>query len=412
MMVTIIIFTLAALFGAICGYFYATTRALREQTGLATALAQAQQREETLKQAAAQQNENMKLWFESTAHKIMQNTSEQSRQQIDVLLTPMKERIEGFQKKVEDVYGKEAEQRISLKAQIEQLNLSNKTLSAEADSLARALKGQSQKRGQWGEMILENILSLSGLKEGVDYIPQGEGQRLRNEEGTLLKPDFIINLCNNRKVVVDSKLSLISYINLTATETENTPEDKTHLQNVFVQSIRNHIKELSGKKYQDQGSLLAHEYVLLFMPIESALALALDLDSELMSFAWSKRVVLVAPSTLLLTLNIINAALQLEKQEQNAQHIALEAANLYEQVRLVIESVNEVDKHLTSARAAHETLVKRLAAGRGNLLRQVEGFRAKGVRVKKEITSLKIENNDITPEDFSDDENETLLPTS
>ena len=372
--------------------------AAEEKTALTAELAVARQREENFAQQIATKQEELKalqeqlkLWFENTATRVLKSTSEQSRDQLNTILTPMKERIEGFQKRVEEVYGKEAEQRISLKAQIEQLHAANKALSEDADALARALKGESQKRGAWGEMILENILATSGLHEGVDYILQGKGLELKSESGGHQKPDVIVNLSGGRQAIIDSKVSLVPYTKWASLPPDASDEDQALARRDMVESVKGHIKDLSGKKYQDNDKLTAHDYVFLFMPLESAMAAVLDMAPELTNFAWQRRVVLVSPTTLLLTLNIVHTALQLERQEQNAAEIAKDAGSLFNQIRLVVESLNEMDKHFTKAREAHQETLKRLATGRGNVLKRVEDFQAKGVQITKSIDPLRLE---------------------
>ena len=380
----------------------ANSMAAQEKMALTVELAAVRQREETLarqmidkQQELTALHEQLKMWFENTATRVLQATNEQSRQQLDTILTPMKERIEGFQKRVEEVYGKEAEQRIALKEQIRQLHEANKTLSQDADSLARALKGESQKRGAWGEMILENILANSGLHEGRDYILQGKGLDLKSEEGGHQKPDAIVYLSGGRQAVIDSKVSLVPYTKWAALPPDASADEQATARRDMVESVKNHIKDLSGKKYQDNDKLAAHDYVFLFMPLESAMAAVLDMEPDLTDFAWRKRVVLVSPTTLLLTLNIVHTALQLERQEHNAAEIATEAAGLYNQIRLVVESLNEVDRHLGKAREAHQETVKRLSEGKGNVLRRIEGFRNKGVQITKSIDPLLVETKPV-----------------
>lgn len=396
----------ALVLGGALGFLLSRQQEAAAKAALATDLALARQREETLRQQNADRmaeiaalQEQLKLWFENTATRVLQATSEQSRQQLDGILSPVRERLEGFQKKVEEVYGKEAEQRITLKTQIELLNQANQNLSADAGNLAKALKGDSQKRGQWGEMILDNVLRLSGLKEGVDYITQGRGLDLKGEEGERQKPDVIVTLSGGQQVVVDSKLSLVAYADWTAAAPGSPEQDRA--AQALKAGVRQHIKELSAKKYQNNGKLLAQPYVLMFVPIESALATVLDLDRDLTAHAWSQRVALVGPTTLLLTLNIIHATLQLERREHNAADIAREAADLYDKIRLVAESLNDMDKHLTNARKAHTEAVNRLAAGRGNVLTRVESFRARGITVDKPIPALRQDGEEVPLPDLS-----------
>lgn len=392
--------------GGVLGYLIARQQEAGGKAALTTDLALARQREEALRQQNAEKvadiqalQEQLKLWFENTATRVLQATSAESRQQLDGILSPVRERLDGFQKKVEEVYGKEAEQRITLKTQIDLLHQANKALSTDAENLAKALKGDSQKRGQWGEMILDNVLRLSGLTEGVDYVTQGRGLDLKGDEGERQKPDVIVSMSGGQHVVVDSKLSLIAYADWTAAA-PNSPE-QAKAASALKEGVRRHVKDLSAKKYQNNGKLLAQPYVLMFVPIESALATVLDLDRDLTAFAWDNRVALVGPTTLLLTLNIIHAALQMERREHNAADIAKDAAGLYNQLRLVVESLNDVDKHLTNARKAHAEALNRLGQGRGNVLTRVESFRARGITVDKPLPQLRQEGEAFAQTDDS-----------
>lgn len=337
--------------------------------------------------AQAQQQEQMKLWFENTANRVAKETSEQlqvkSQQGIDALLTPVKERLTDFQKKVEEVYGAEARERIGLKTQIELTLQMNQQTMVAANNLTTALKGDAKKRGNWGEVTLENILRDSGLSEN-DYITQGRDLDLRDESGRRQMPDVIIRMPQGKHIVIDSKVTLVSYLELCEADDEARPA----LQQQYVGAVKRHIDDLAGKKYQENDKLIAHDFVLMFIPIESALAMAMDADATLQSYAWSRRIALVGPSSLMMTLHTLASIWQGEKLERNANEIARDAASLYDKVRLVVETLNKLGKNIEQSQSIYKQALGQLGTGPGNVLRRIESFRQRGISVDKPIGAL------------------------
>ncbi len=348
--------------------------------------------------AATQQQENMKVWFENNANTVLQKTSEQlqvkSQQGLDAILTPVKERLTTFEKKVEEVYGHESRERIGLAKQIELAMQMNQQTNAAANNLTSALKGDAKKRGNWGEVTLENILRDSGLSE-YDYITQGRELDLKNDDGRRQQPDVIIRMPQGKHIIIDSKVTLNSYLELCAA----TEENEAVLRAQYIAAVKRHIDDLSGKKYQDNDKLIAHDFVLMFIPIESALAIALDNDAGLQAYAWKKRIAMVGPNSLMMTLHTLQSIWQGEKLERNANEIAKEAADLYDKLRLVVESLNTVGKNIEQTRTAYDKAIGQLATGPGNVIKRVESFRKRGVTVSKPIAALDYahqESEDVT----------------
>lgn len=320
--------------------------------------------------------------FENIANRILKSNaselSESSKKELSSIVDPLRERIQDFQNKVEATYASETRDVLSLKEQIRHLVESSQVVGTQADSLAKALRGDSQLLGRWGEIALERILEAAGLTEGREYISQGRGLSLRSDTGGLQKPDIVIVLPEQRTMIIDSKVPLAGYERLIATA-EN---ERTGSGNQFVRDVKGHIDSLAGKRYQENEKLLAHDCVLMFVPIEGALAAALTNDPELFTYAWDRRVVLVGPSTLLMTMRTVASIWRYELQGQNAQEIARLAGELCDKVRLSLADLNVVAEKMADANAAHNEAVKRLSTGRGNLLSVGERIRTLGVKSK------------------------------
>jgi DNA recombination protein RmuC len=320
--------------------------------------------------------------FENIANRILKanatELSESSQKGLSSILDPLRERIQDFQRKVETTYESETREVLSLKEQIRLLVETSHAVGSQADGLAKALRGDSQLLGRWGEIALERILEAAGLTEGREYISQGRGMGLRNDSGGLQKPDIVIILPEQRSMVIDSKVPLAGYERLIATE----QNDRASFGGQFVRDVKGHIDGLAGKRYQENDKLLAHDCVLMFVPIEGALAAALTSDPELFSYAWDRRVVLVGPSTLLMTMRTVASIWRYELQGQNAQEIARLAGELCDKVRLSLDDLNVVAEKMADANSAHNQAVKRLSTGRGNLLLLGDRIRKLGVKSK------------------------------
>jgi DNA recombination protein RmuC len=321
--------------------------------------------------------------FENIANRILKanasELSESSQKGLSSILDPLRERIQDFQNKVETTYASETREVLSLKEQIKLLVETSHAVGSQADGLAKALRGDSQLLGRWGEVALERILEAAGLSEGREYISQGRGLGLRNDSGGLQKPDIIIVLPESRTMIIDSKVPLAGYERLIAFADEAEPAG---LRGQFVRDVKVHIDGLAGKRYQENDKLAAHDCVLMFVPIEGALAAALTSDPELFSYAWGRHVVLVGPSTLLMTMRTVAQIWRYELQGQNAQEIARLAGELCDKVRLSLADLNVVAEKMADANSAHNEAVKRLSTGRGNLLSIGERIRTLGVKSK------------------------------
>lgn len=323
--------------------------------------------------------------FKSLANEILEEKSkrftEQNQTNIGQLLEPLRNRIQEFQGKVEAVYVQEGKDRSALAEQVRQLMDMNKTLSTEAKNLTNALKGSNKAQGNWGELVLERVLELSGLRKGEEYRVQESHQR---EDGSRLQPDVVICLPENRYLVVDSKVSLTAYDDCVNAEEETVRAvaTKRHLD-----SVREHIRGLSAKNYQTLYGIASLDFVLLFVPIEPAFMLAVTHDRELFMDAWNKNVLLVSPSTLLFVVRTVAHLWRQEAQSRNAQDIAKRGAELYDKLVGFVDDFTAVGNRLKQAQKEYDTAYGKFATGRGNVIRQAEMLRELGVKPAKILPS-------------------------
>jgi len=334
--------------------------------------------------------EELKNEFKNLSNEILEEKSkkftETNKENIDSILSPLKEEFIQFKKTVAETYDKESRDRTALKTQIDSLKELNEKLGKEALSLTNALKGDSQKQGAWGEVILERVLEESGLHKGREYETQ---LSFNDDVGKRKRPDAIVHLPNNKDVIIDSKVSIVAYQNYH--QTENEEEKKQYLKD-HLQSIKNHIKGLSLKNYEDIEEIRTLDYVLMFIPIESAFMLAMENDRELFSEAFEKNMVIVTPSTLLVTLKTIQNIWRYEKQNKHAQEIAKKAGDLYDKFVNFSESLREVGTNLDRAKKSYDTAVNRLSTGKGNLISQAQKIKTLGIKTKKEFSSNLLDN--------------------
>lgn len=355
-------------------------------TALATAKAELEGLKEKLETQLKDVQElkiQFKVEFENLANKIFEDKSEkfkqENRDQLDIVLNPFKEKLRDFENKVEKVYKEENSERINLKAELKQLSELNKQLSGDANNLATALKGSNKHQGNWGEMILEKILERSGLQQGVEYETQLTDE---NASGERIRPDVVVHLPDGKHIIVDSKVSLISYNNMIAAETD---DERDRYLKAHTESIRAHIKQLSDKNYHTAKSLVVPDFVLLFMPIEAAFSCAMQVDSELYIYAWDKKVVLVSPTTLLATLRTVASIWTQEKRTRNAEEIALEAGKLYDKFVGFVEDLIDVGNRMNSAKKSYDDAMNKLSVGTGNLVNRAEKMKKLGAKNTKEI---------------------------
>lgn len=321
--------------------------------------------------------------FELIANKILEEKThkftEQNRANLDVLLNPLKENIKAFEEKVERAYKVEADERNTLKGVITQLMDLNKTMSLETQNLTRALKGDAKKQGNWGEMILERVLERSGLLKDQEYRIQASFQSV---EGSRFQPDVIIDLPDNKHLIVDSKVSLVAYERLVNAETE---QDRELFAKQHLLSIRNHVTELSSKNYSDLYKINSPDFVMLFIPIESCFSIAVQKDAELFNFAWDKRVVLVSPSTLLATLRTIASMWKQERQSRNVLEIARLGGEMYDKFVGFVSDMEGIGKSIKQSQDNYERAMNKLADGRGNLTITAEKIKKLGAKASKQL---------------------------
>lgn len=321
--------------------------------------------------------------FENLAHKILDLNSEkfkkQNKEQIDTLLSPLSEQIEKFKKKVEDTNEKGVERNAMLMQKIISLESLNNKLSQDALNLANALKGDSKTQGDWGESRLELLLEKSGLTNGVHFSTQAA---YKDDEGKLKKPDFIINLPDNKHLIIDSKVSLTAYVEYYNAEDEITEQQaiKRHLD-----SIKRHYKELSDKDYPNLYGINTPDHVLMFVPNEPALMLALNEDKNLYLNALEKNIVLVSASTLLATLSTVASIWKQEDQKRNALEIAKEGGLLYDKFEGFVQDLIKVGKSIKSSKDSYEDAMSKLTEGRGNIIKKIENLKDLGAKTKKSL---------------------------
>lgn len=325
-------------------------------------------------------NEKFTKEFENLANKILDEKSskftEQNKLNITSILNPLKEKIEGFEKKVSESQKESVGMHSALKEQLNSLKDLNIQMSKEAINLTKALKGDSKTQGDWGETQLEILLEKANLAKNIHFTTQGG---YRDEEGRLKKPDFIINLPDNRHLIVDSKVSLTNY---EAYFNEEDEKQKGVYLKKHVESIRKHIKELSDKKYESLYEINTPDYVLMFVPIEPAYLLALSNNNQLYLEALDKNVVLVSTSTLLATLSTVSSMWRQENQKKNVLEIANQAGRLYDQFVNLTDDLIKVGNQLKTVQGSYDTSMKKLT-GKGNLIKKVEKIKELGAKTSK-----------------------------
>ncbi|WP_178090602.1 DNA recombination protein RmuC [Pseudomonas sp. SJZ079] len=326
--------------------------------------------------------DELRAQFAELAGKIFdereQRFAETSQQRLGQLLDPLKERIQSFEKRVEESYQQEARERFSLGKELERLQQLNQRLSDEATNLTRALQGQKT-QGNWGELVLERVLEHAGLEKGREYQTQVS---LKSSDGERFQPDVLIQLPGDRQVVVDAKVSLTAYQQFVAGEDEGQRQQalKQH-----VLSLRSHLKGLSLKDYQRLEGLHSLDFVLLFVPIEAAFAAALQADPNLFQEAFDQHIVIVSPTTLLATLRVIDSLWRQERQSQNAREIAERAGALYDKFVAFIQDLDEMGARLQQLDKAYAAARNKLCDGRGNIVSRVENLKLLGARASKSL---------------------------
>jgi DNA recombination protein RmuC len=330
-----------------------------------------------------------KTEFENVANQVLREKTkeftETNRTNLDILLNPLKENIKAFEQKVENSYKAESAERFTLKGTIDELIKQTKLIQDDANNLTKALKGDNKKQGNWGEMVLDKLLEGSGLIEGINFTRQ---TGIILEDGSRFLPDVILNLPDEKHIVIDSKVSLVAYERLVNADEE---AERALFIKQHVGSIKSHIAGLSAKNYQDLYKINSPEFVLLFVPIESSFSIAIQYDQELFDFAWNKKVVIVTPSTLLATLKTVASIWKQEQQTKNAIDIATKAGQLYDKFVGFIADLQKIGDGIDKSQKAYTDAMSKLTTGSGNLVNRAETLRKLGAKTTKSIDDRLIE---------------------
>ncbi len=330
--------------------------------------------------------------FENLANRIFEEKgnkfSEQNKEKLSEILNPLKEKISEFEKKVEESSRESIKGHASLREQLLMLKELNQQVTQEAKNLTEALKGQSKTQGNWGEFILESLLEKSGLVKGREYSVQ---ESITSESGRRFQPDVIIKLPDNKSLIIDSKVSLIGYEKFCACENE---QEKQLATREHLTSIRSHLKNLNSKSYQNLYKLDSLDFVLLFMPIEPAFALAVQNDNSLFSDAFEMNIVIVCPSTLLATLRTIASIWRQENQNKNALEIARQSGALYDKFVSFAEDLENVGRKIDDSKSCYTDAMRKLKDGNGNLVRRAEKIRELGAKTSKNLPRTLLDSAD------------------
>lgn len=320
--------------------------------------------------------------------------SEQQQVKLNDVLNPLKEKLKEFEEKVNLGQKTSLEQSTVLMEQIKNLTSLNQTVTQKTEDLTNALKGSNKTQGNWGEMILERVMESSGLKKGSEYETQFVTRNQMNES---IKPDAVIFLPDNKNLIIDSKVSLVAYERYTSSE-EGSLEKEIALK-AHIESLKNHIKELSAKDYHTGLNLNSPDFVLLFIPIESGFVATISQDTTLFNFAWERKIVLVSPSTLLATLRTIASVWKTEYQTRNAIEIARQAGDLYDKFVSFTQDMEDVGKHIKKAEDAHVNAINKLSTGKGNLVTRAEKLHKLGIKSTKKLNQGLIQDEQEEDED-------------
>jgi DNA recombination protein RmuC len=330
----------------------------------------------------ARQQAQLRKDFELMAAKILDEKSEkftnQNKENLKHILHPLEEKIKTFEKKVEDTQKENISMHSALKQQLLGLKDLNQQMAKEATNLTKALKGDSKTQGNWGELVLERVLEKSGLEKDREYFVQ---QNFQREDGSRVMPDVVLHLPDSKKMIIDSKVSLTDYERLVNCD----EEDRPRFLKAHVNSIKKHVDQLSAKNYQDLYEIESPDFVLMFIPIEPAFAVAINEDHTLYNKAFEQNIVIVTPSTLLATLRTIDSMWNNEKQQQNALEIARQAGALYDKFEGLVQDLTGVGKKIDAAKSDYSQAMNKLVEGKGNLIGRVEKLKKMGAKAKKSL---------------------------
>lgn len=328
--------------------------------------------------------------FENIATKILKERSDEfsvsNHKSLSEILNPLKERIQLFEKKVDETYDKELRDKISLREEVRKLTELNTRVSEEANNLTKALKGDIKKQGNWGEVILERVLERSGLTKGQEYEREVV---VEGADHMVQRPDVIIQLPDNKHIVIDSKVSLVAYERLMSAETE---EKRVVYLKDHINSLRSHVKLLGEKNYQNAQNINTPDFVLMFLPIEASFSVAVQGDSEIFSYAWERKIVIVSPTTLLATLRTISSIWKQENQTKNAQEIARLSGALYDKFIGFTEDMAKIKANIDRTSSAYDDAMKKMKDGSGNIIRTAEKIKELGAKTGNKSLPAGFEN--------------------
>ena len=344
---------------------------------------------QTLKDAKNELSHEFKL----LANKIFEDKAKQfsssNKEQLELLLKPFREQITNFSLQTKEQFNTELKDRHLLKDELSRLKQMNEQLSQDAINLTNALKGENKTQGNWGEIVLESILEQSGLRSGVEYELQAT---LKSGEGKSYRPDVIIHMPQERDVIIDSKVSLVAYERFVNAE---DPVDKARALKEHILSISSHVKGLNDKKYEKLEGVNSLDFVLLFMPIEGAFLIALEQDGEFFKRAYENNILVVSPSTLLVTLRTIEHIWRTQRQEEHAKKIADEAEAMYDKLVLFVEEMQKVGAHIQKAQDSYDMSMNRLKTGKGNIIKRAENMVKLGLKPKKTLPISSRESEEV-----------------
>lgn len=336
-----------------------------------------------------QTREQLQQQFGQLAQQVFEDNSRkfgtQQQEKIQHLLQPLREQLGDFRRRVDDVYDKEARDRQGLAEQIVQLKQLNLQMSEDALNLTNALKGDNKTQGNWGELVLERVLEESGLRRGYEYEVQ---LSTKDASGRRFQPDVVIHLPDQKDIVVDAKVSLVAYERYCSSDED---DQRQQALREHIGSVKRHVKELSDKAYEGLPGIRSLDFVLLFIPVEAAFLTAIEQDQQLFGDAFDNNILLVSPSTLLVTLRTINNIWRYEKQNLNAQDIARRGGELYDKFVGFVDALDEVGRHLDQTQRAYDTAMGRLSTGKGNLINRATALKQLGLRSKKSLPSAMVE---------------------
>ncbi|MEP5766570.1 MAG: DNA recombination protein RmuC [Halieaceae bacterium] len=401
---------LGLLLGAVAGYLLAHLRSQKEYASrlqqhnseLASLKEEHARLQERLDNEARSAAEKLDLLkgarkemgdeFANLANKIFDEKSQRfvktNRETLQATLDPLKTQLKDFRTRVDDVHDKETRDRLSLLHELGSLKQLNQRMSEDAVNLTRALKGDKKAQGNWGEVVLERVLEESGLRKGHEYETQFSAV---SSDGERRQPDVVVRLPEGKDIIIDSKVSLVDYERYVSSSDE---EERRQFLAAHVQAIKQHIAGLSGKQYEHLEGLRSLDFVLLFIPIESAFMAAFDSDPSMFKTAYDQQIIVVSPTTLLATLRTVQTIWRYEHQNRNAEKIASQAGSLHDQFARVLESLEEVGKHLDRAQASWDKTRNRISSGRGNLVKRVQDLEKLGARTKKNLPAAMLDEQD------------------